>query len=362
MTRLCRQAELGAQPIFNHVRFEPNRKTTVSGNNGNADIWLPSGSFFYIHPHNERLTYGIGTLGYFGSDLVYNHSWVGRYYVQKILTEGISFVPAAAYRINDSLSIGAGVNIMYGFLKQRAAINNALDSLADGYFTLHDYKFGFGGVFGLLYELDCGTRFGIQYLTEVHLNFRDKPSFKNIGPILNTILDLTGIRGSSLNLNLRVPQSLMISAYHAIGPCYALMADLGWQQWSRFQRVSISLANADGSNFRFNPHYKDTWHAAFGAEWYFSDRLTLSGGFAFDSSAVSKANRPLDFPVGKQWRFGAGARWYFLENLCFDFCSEFLWSGNLSASVNRGSLGGKVSGKFKDTYAVFTNVNMTWTF
>lgn len=362
MTRLCRQMEFGTQAIFNKVQFDPNASTTVSGKKGHADIWLPSGSFYYVHPHNECLTFGLGSLGYFGADLVYNHSWVGRYYVQKIMTEGFSLVPAVAYRYNDALSFGAGLNVMYGVLKQRAAVNNALDGLPDGYFTLHDYKFGFGGVFGILYELDACTRFGVQYLTEVRLNFRDRPNFKNIGPILTTILNFTGIDGSSLNLNLRVPQSVIISAYHALNPCWSVMADLGWQQWSRFQRVTISLANADGSNFRFNPHYKDTWHAAIGTEWYYSDSLTFSGGVAYDSSAVSNKNRPLDFPIGKQWRFGAGARWYLMDNLNVDFCSELLWSGNLKADVSRGSLGGRVSGKFKDCYGIFTNVNLTWTF
>lgn len=362
MTRLCQSVELGAQAIYNHVHFEPNEETNLLGSSGNANIWLPSGSFYYIHPHNDCLTFGIGNLGYFGADLVYNHDWVGRYYVQKILTEGFSLVPAVAYRYDDKLSLGAGLNVMYGVMRQRSAVNNVLDGLPDGHFTLIDYKFGFGGVFGILYEFDPCTRIGMQYLTEVHLNFRSHAHFSNIGPVLSNILEFTGVAGSSVNLNLRVPQSVIVSAYHTFNPDWSLMADFGWQQWSRFQRVEVTLANVDGSSFRFNPRYKDTWHAALGAEWHFNDCLTFSGGVAYDSSAVSNANRPLSFPVGKQWRFGTGARWYFWDNLIFDFCSELLWAGTLKADVDRGSLAGHVSGKFKDTYAVFTNVNITWTF
>jgi long-chain fatty acid transport protein len=138
MARLCgKQVELGAQAIYAHVDYEPNKRTSVRGSPGKGNIWLPSGSFFYIHPYNDRLTVGLGNLGYFGSDLVYKHGWVGRYYIQKVLLEGISLVPAAAYRINEQWSIGAGANIMYGFFKQRSAVRNNLDGLADGYFNMH---------------------------------------------------------------------------------------------------------------------------------------------------------------------------------------------------------------------------------
>src|SRR5688500_9603409 len=50
MTRLCKQLELGAQVIYNHVHFDPDAATNVNGTDGNANIWLPSGSFYYIHP------------------------------------------------------------------------------------------------------------------------------------------------------------------------------------------------------------------------------------------------------------------------------------------------------------------------
>lgn len=151
MTRLCdKQLEMGLQAIFAHIHFDPNAETNIKGSDGQADIWLPSGSFFYVHPCTEKLTVGFGSLGYFGSDLVYNHDWVGRYYVQKVLLEALSFVPAAAYKINEHWSVGAGVNVMYGFLKQRTAIRNSLDQISDGFLSLHDYRFGCGGVFGIL--------------------------------------------------------------------------------------------------------------------------------------------------------------------------------------------------------------------
>lgn len=363
MTRLCgRQAELGGQAIFNHVHFNPNAETTVVGSEGEGNLWLPSGSFFYTQPCNENLTFGMGSLGYFGSDLVYNHGWVGRYYVQKTLMEGISFVPAAAYKLNEQWSIGAGANVMYGFFRQRSAVRNFRDNIADGYFTMRDYRFGCGGVFGILYEPCCHTRFGIQYLTPVKIDFRAKPKFSNLGPILEDVLTDLGVIGSTIKVNINVPQSVMLSAFHDITDCWSIMGNLGWQQWSRFQKASIALADPGNRNLAFKNTYQDTWHAALGAEWYFSDALTFSGGAAFDSAAISNKNRPLDFPIGKQWRFGTGARWYVTDNLIFDFSSEILWQGNLTANVNKGIIAGHVAGTFKNLYGLFINTNLIYSF
>lgn len=362
MTRLCGpQLEANGEAIFGRVRFEPNSKTHVRGSTGRANIWLPSGSFFYTHPCKENLTLGIGSLGYFGSDLVYNHGWVGRYYVQKALLEGLSLVPAAAYKINKHWSVGAGVNIMYGFMKQRAAVHNVLDNQRDGYFNLHDCHYGFGGVFGILYEPCCTTRFGVQYLSQVRLSFHAIPKFSNIGPILREFLIDKGIIGSSINLHINVPQTFMFSVYHELNPCWTIMCNIGWQEWSNFERVTVSLADLNNTTISSKIKYQDTWHGAIGIEWHYTRNITLSSGLAYDSSAISTKQRPLDFPIGSQWRFGSGARWNIRENLILDLSSEFQWVGNLKANVNK-PIAGRVSGTFKNTYVFFMSSGIKYLF
>jgi long-chain fatty acid transport protein len=363
MARLCdKQLELGLQPIYCHAHFEPNSETNVKGSQGHANIWLPAGSFFYVHPCTENLTVGFGSLGYFGSDLVYNHDWVGRYYCQKALMEALSLVPAASYRLSEEWSIGAGVNVMYAFFRQRAAINNVVDGLDDGYFTLRDYQFSCGGVFGILYEPTCTTRLGVQYLTPVRINFSNTPHFHDLGPILEAVLTRLGVIGSKALIHINVPQSVMFSIYHDLNPCWSIMGNLGWQQWSRFQRVTFALADENSTSITSKVKYEDTWHAALGLEWHYDCDLTFSGGIAYDSSCISNKERPLDFPVGKQWRFGTGARWNINESFLMDVAAELLWQGDLKADVNIGPLAGHVSGVFKNTACAFFSASFIYRF
>lgn len=363
MTRLCKkQIELGAQAIFSHVNFLPNSTSSIQGSHGHADIWLPSSSFFYVHPCGKKLNLGIGSLGYFGADLVYNHNWIGRYYTQKTLLEGLSFIPAAAYKINEHWSIGAGLNIMYGIFKQRTAVRSFLNIFPKGYFNLHDYRFGYGGVFGILYEHSCYTRIGIQYLTPVKLRFHNKPRFHQISPLLRNALTDIGLIGGSLNLHVNVPQGVILSIYHILNSHCSLMGNIGWQQWSDFERGVFTLAKLNHKSLKSRLKYQDTWHIALGMECYYSSDLTFSAGIAYDSSAVSPAQRPLNFPIGKQWRFGAGTRWLISPSITLDFSSELEWQGDLKADVNKGLIAGHVCGVFKDTYAIFINFNLIYLF
>lgn len=363
MSRLNhRQIQLGVQPIYTHVDFDPDAETNVEGDSGHSNEWIPAGSFFYVHPVSEHLTVGIGSLGYFGSVIHFNDDWVGRYYVDKIVLEGFSLVPAAAVKICDQLSIGAGINVMYGIFKQRNAIRNALDFAKDGKLSLHDEVFGAGAIVGLLYEFSCDTRFGIQYLSQVHLPFKAKPKFRHIGPLLEKLLAATRLSHDSVDVTIRVPQSVMASLYHDINGRWAIMGNVGWQQWSKFEKVSIALTTTDARTLTFQPKYQDTWHVAIGAEYHCTPCWTFFSGIAYDSSAVKNSERSLDFPVGEQWRFGFGSDWNYSSTLTFNFSYTLAWTGNAPVNVNRGLLAGHVEGKFKNLYAQFFSLSVDWLF
>lgn len=363
MTRLgCPAAQVGGEAIYIHAVFDPNDHTTVIGERGNADIWLPAGSSFYVQPITDKFALGCSALGYFGSDLNFNHDWVGRYYFTKTFLEGFSLVPAAAYQVTSDLSIGVGANIMYGIFDQHSAVNNVIDHLPDGKMLLRHRYIAAGAVVGVLYEFNPCTRVGIQYMSPVDLKFTMVPKFKGIGPILTEDLTRTGLLKSKLKIYAKVPQSLILSAYHDFNECWSFMADAGWQQWSRFQKASVALDNENATTLTFTPKYQDTWHVAAGAQFRLNEAWILSGGIAYDSSAVSNKNRPLDFPVGQEWRFGTGARWEYAENIKFDFCYEFLWTGDLSINSNKGILVGNVDGKFSNLYSHFLSADLVWVF
>lgn len=353
------QLQAGAQMLYGDVRFTQNsgQSRPFQGNNngGNAVGAMPAASFFYSQKLNDRVAVGFGSFSYFGLAENYNDNWVGRYYVQKGVLLGMSLMPGASVKINDWLSVGGSLNAMYGYLDTKVAIRTGLDPRLspDGQMQLKDEEWGFGGVAGVIITPREGTRIGVTYVSPVKLNFSDTPEISGI-PALP-------IFQHKLNLGVTVPQSVMAGVYQELNEKWAVMADVGWQNWSEFGKVDVSYDGPASPSLTKNLNYNDTWHGALGAEYKYSDQWTFTGGAAYDSSAVDDANRSPTLPMGQAYRFGLGTAWQASKSVTLDFAYEFMWVGDMS--VNQTSAyRGNVVGSYNNAWFSIVTANLTWRF
>jgi long-chain fatty acid transport protein len=146
---------------------------------------------------------------------------------------------------------------------------------------------------------------------------------------------------------------------------WALMADVGWQDWSQFGYVQAGVEA--GATTTVNLQYQDTWHGALGAQYRPGEKWLLSGGVAFDSSAVTSENRTITLPMGQAWRFGLGAQYQLSRSVNIGAACTFMWAGNMSVDQTSAlpvALGGRgnVSGSYEDAWFTFANINLTWKF
>ena len=362
MSRLDQSQFLGGlQALYGDLEFSPDSATTTSGGGGGTAVgWIPGGSAFIVQKLNQDWSISFGILSYFGLGEEYDNDWVGRYYVQESTLLGMTLTPAVSYRVNDRLSIGAGLNMMYGYLDNQVAINNIGDSRPDGQLKYDDDNWGYGGNFGILMEPKPGTRFGLTYLTEVKLDFSATPEFSGLGPLLEAVLRNRGLTTNNLDLSMTVPQMVMFSIYHELNPKWAVMGNLGWQDWSRFGKVDIQINSSDPTSLTVDNDYNDTWHAALGTQYRHSPEWTFTGGVAYDSSAVDDDRRSVVIPMGEAWRFALGAQYALTQNLTLGAAYEFMWSGDMSVDQYRGPLAGTVSGEYDNTsFSVFA-LNVSW--
>jgi long-chain fatty acid transport protein len=364
MSRLEKSQLLaGLQLLYGDVQFSPNSATTVSGSDGGVAIgWMPAGSAFIVQKLNQDWSIGLGSLSYFGLMQSFDDNWVGRYYIQKSTLIGMTLMPAVSYRVNNWLYVGAGLNIMYGILDSQVAVNNIGEARPDGQLKYDDNKWGFGANLGVLVEPKPGTRFGLTYLSEVKLDFSAVPEFSGLGPGLEALLRSKGLMTSSMDLGMTVPQMVMFSAYHEVNDKWAIMGNVGWQNWSRFGKVDVGVNSSDPVSLTVNNDYKDTWHVALGAQYRHSAAWTFSAGVAYDSSAVDNDKRTVTVPMGQIWGFGLGAQYAINPNLTLGAAYEFAWLGDMPVDQQRGSLAGRVAGGFNNSSFNFFAVNLKWTY
>jgi long-chain fatty acid transport protein len=214
----------------------------------------------------------------------------------------------------------------------------------------------------VLIEPAKGTRIGVTYVSEVKLDFSDRPSFSGpIGPALQPL----AAAPPNLDLGVTVPQGVMFGIYQELSAKWAVMADVGWQNWHQFGEVEVGVDSVNGQTRSGTTqlHYQDTWHGALGAQYRYSDQWRFSGGVAYDTSAVKDADRSVVLPMGETWRFGLGAEWQASKKLTLGAAYEFAWIGNMSVDQGANNpLRGRVVGSYSDAWISFFTINLTYRF
>lgn len=361
MTRLDEdQLMVGAQVLYADMEFSPNASTTVGGGDGGNPVgWFPGASTFYVHSLAPDWKLGLGMYGNFGLVMDNDDDWVGRYNIQDATMLGMTLTPALAYKVNDRLSIGAGLNAMYGDFEYEVAVNNALDATSDGQLDIGATDWGFGANLGVLYAPHPGTRLGLDYTSEIDLDFEDTPDFTNLGPLLGAVLP---VALGELDLSMSIPQTVMASVYHELDGRWALLGNVGWQDWSEFGKVGVEVNSSTSATV--DRHYQDTWHAALGAQHRYSDDWLLSFGAAYDSSMVDDADRTLDAPVGETWRFSVGGQHTMQEDLDLGLAYTLVWGGDLpiDQSSGVGPFARRVAGEYESLTTHVFSANLRWRF
>jgi long-chain fatty acid transport protein len=360
------QVMLGAQLLHADLRFSIEPGTTPAlgtGDGGNPVGWFPGGGLFYTHSLSPDLKLGLAVTGNFGSAVKYDEGWVGRYRAQEGTLLGVSVLPSIAMRIDEKLSLGASLNVMYGTLDNTVAVNNIIG--ADGSLSLKDTTWGVGVNLGLLYELDRGTRFGLTYTSPVKLDFAAQPQWSQLAPGLQALLASRGLLDARTDLGVTVPQGVNASLFHELDPRWAVLGSVGWQQWSKFGEVEVGVDSSNPVGLSTALDFKDTWHLSGGAQYKWSDAWLLNAGIAYDSGFQNNGSIALALPANAAWRFAIGGQKDASSAFGWGWSLSYLSGGTLRSSASGGvpvALGGRgdVVGSFDDVRIVFLAVNFNW--
>lgn len=369
MTRLeGNQLSFGGQLLYGDVGYVPGDETTPAlgtGDGGNPVEWFPGGGLFYSHSVSSDLKLGIAVTGNFGSVVEYEDDWVGRYYLQEGTLLGVSILPSIGWRATEKLSLGASLNVMYGKFDTRVAVNNLVGE--DGELSLDDNVWGLGANLGLLYEASPATRFGLTYNSAVDLDFEARTQFEGLGPLVSALLSSRGLLDTDVDLGVEVPQGIMASFYHQVDTDWALLGNVGWQDWSRFGEVAVGVESNDPVSLTTELEFDDTWHVALGAQYQWSPGWLLNFGIAHDSAFQDDDAVALALPANAAWRFGIGGQSNAAQRFDWGWSLAYLWGGDLGTNLRANvpvALGGRgnVVGEFEDTAYFVGAVTLNWRF
>ena len=370
------QAQASVSPIMPHVNFTGSATDAtggaVSGGDGGdagTSAVVPSG--YLVAPVNDRLTVGLALNAPFGQVISYDDDWVGRYHSITSEFRSVSVSGVASVKINDRLSIGGGPFVTYAQSRLTNAIDfgslcvgsiglgpcsalGALPQQADGKVDLHGSDWGMGATAGLLYEPVKGTRIGLSWRSQVSLQMDGDADFDVPGNA--SILTASGaFADSDGSAEITLPETIGLSVHHDLTDELAVMGDVVWTGWSRFEELRFVFDNPVQPDAVSRQNWNDTVFVALGATWRPTYEWTLRTGVAYDQSPTEQNFRTsrlpdndrywvsvgADYQLAPQWTLSAGYTHIFVESAKLDVSdpSSGTLRGSYDGSIDVLSLG-----------------------
>lgn len=334
----------GGALLYLKAPFTRGDENTVSGNSGRATEIVALGNAQYVRPLNDRWSFGVHAGNYFGLLLNWGSQWVGRYEANQAIVIAPQIQPTLAYKINDAWSVGAGLGLTVGYLKYKTSLPGPIPG--DGKLRYSDTDFAVQPNLGVMFEPSENTRISLRYLMETDLDFKDKPSIK-------TDNGTNLASGESLGIGMTMPNQVMAGIRQQVSDRWAVLGNVGWEEWSEFGQVDIDFNEGDNSiDETADIQAEDTWHFGLGAEYQKTDKLMYTMGASWDSSWQRDANRVPQVPIGAVYRFGGGFK--------YDKTEDFSWGAGLSVFYE-GDLPVKSATNSEGTFAgEYSNVVLYW--
>jgi long-chain fatty acid transport protein len=320
----------------------PPDESPRGGDNASGFAPLFGGYFSSTLPYG--IHFGMASTVLYGGAVDYDSNWTGRGYVTDASLLSFLIQPSFAYAVTDWLSLGAGPVILYTTFTERVKLIGLPGATEPTLKIDKADAWSAGGAFSALVKPFEGTRIGIYYRTEIEAD--TEGSFE--GPLgLNPTIDT----------DFTFPQGVNVSLFQQLGEAWALLADVGWTDWSAFSNMPIQVGPVGATQKR---GWRDTWRIAVGTQFTPSEKWTLQGGFGYDSSPVKSSRLLPDFPIGEQYRFSAGVQFRPKEYLELSFSYQFLWFGDMD--IDRVALPPSnavvLNGSYDPAYANQAGVNL----
>lgn len=297
MTQLQdREVSLGLTAVRPSFNFTNNGSTAgaLSGNGNDGGSWAFLPNAYLSWALNKDLYVGLGLGAPFGLMTEYDQNWVGAAQSIKFDIKTYNINPSIAYRVNDLLSIGGGLNwtrMEAEYVKRAAA--SPLAPLA----TLKADDDSWGWNIGVLLNLSPATKAGLSYRSKVKQN-------------LDGTLTVAGVTSFAAKADLTLPDTAILSLSHKLNSQWELLGDVSWTGWSSIPKVDI-VQKASGVTVQsLNTAFNDSWRVAVGANYQLNGALKLKGGLAYDQSPVPDAeHRLVSLPDNDRTWVSVGAQW-----------------------------------------------------
>ncbi|QEO46424.1 transporter [Vibrio tarriae] len=268
-----------------------------------------------IVPIDEKFAVGFNAYSNFGTKTEFEDNYVASEFGGLTDVKSANFGIAGSYRLNNQLSFGAGLDLIYGQGTMKRTASSSVASIGGKDLVNVDGADGWalGFNLGAVYELDENNRFGAAY--------RYSPEFK-----------AKDDKGQEITLPL--PDIFEFSGFHKIeNTQFAVHYSVQWIGWSAFDKIEFRNLQGSPLGSSYDKPYKwqDGWHYAIGGTYYLNSDWTLRAGYMYDTSAQDALTSISVPDSDRQW-VSAGFTYHIDQKSNIDFGFTYLMGDDVSVT------------------------------
>ena len=345
---------MGHQFLVPWIRFDSSIAEAGGSDGGNAGNVAMIPSFFGVKKVNDRLRLGFSLTAPLGGGMNYGDDFVGRYGAQKVLLSGLALSPSVGYRVNDSLSLGAGLSVLYTAFDETIAINNP-DGLPDAKVKLENLDdWSLQPFLGLTFQATDRMLLGAVYRGKSNVNLEGDMNFRNWQ------LPIPQPSANSAKLQWDNPQLIEVGVRYQVNNEWHVMANADWEDWSEFSDNQLVVEGGTlDPEAALDRGWKDTWHVGVAVVRDMRTKV-FSMGLAYDSSPVSDDRRTIDLPMDSQLKFSLGFAMQGAKNLDYSLGATLMYGGD--AKVDQTTQGVRFKGEFDTNLLMFIGGSVRYQF
>lgn len=349
MTQLQpREVSVGLAAVGTSFKFKDNGSSVGllagSGSGGDAGVWglVPNGYLSWAL--NPNLYLGVGVGAPFGLKTEYANPWLGAAQAVSFEVKTYNINPSLAYRVNDRVSLGAGLNWqrVTAQYQRQVAVSSATLVASPLTLSLDDDSWGWN--VGALFTLAPASKVGVSYRSVVKYDLSGDIIVAGPSGPTNAALS------SGAKASLKLPDVFILSVAQQVSDKWQLLGDMSWTGWSSIPKLDV-LRSSGALAQTLDTDFRDTWRVAVGASYKYSAALKLKFGMAYDQSPVQgRATRLVSLPDNDRTWLSFGTQWQPRRGSTVDLGMTYLYIKDAPINNDQSAAGrGRVTGSYRDS-------------
>jgi long-chain fatty acid transport protein len=338
MTRLPGRQAVGAVNLI-----KPSDKFIDSGTSSAPPVGVPTGgsggdagdlavvpNAYLSWQFNPKIWFGLGVSVPFGLKTEYDQDWIGRFQGQLAEVKTVDINPSIAYKISDTVSIGAGISYQMGDVKVKRS--TVLGPATEGRVSVNIDDDAFGFNLGVMFTPSPSTRIGLSYRSSIDYELTGTLSIATLG---GTVLGTNNVK-----LDVELPDTWSVALAHQFNPQWELLADATFTNWSKIKSLPLVTTSASPvipaagiTADTFNFQFKDSYRVGIGANWKWRSDFMWKFGAAYDKTPVEDQFRTVTLPDNDRKWLAFGGKYRMSKQTTLDFGYAHLFISD--ASINQ---------------------------